>query len=111
MLKPVKILIPLGIGIDVLHKNRLPDFSGRFDLPAQQVAPPPRKITLPDLSSSIRSRRPAEQVVDKLLCFPFCQSDDLRRRVLILAAQDPVDLAFLQQNVQLGICFFAQMRL
>ena len=36
MLKPVKILIPLGIGIDVLHKNRLPDFSGRFDLPAQQ---------------------------------------------------------------------------
>lgn len=88
MLKSVKILIPLGIGIDVFHKNRLPDFSGRFDLPAQQSSAPAQEDHFAGLEFQHPLPQAAEQVVDKFLRFPFCQSDDLRRRVLILAAQD-----------------------
>ena len=44
MLKTVKIRIPLGIGIDILHKNRPPDFPGRFDLPAQQSSAPAKVL-------------------------------------------------------------------
>lgn len=88
----VQQLISLGVGANVLHKNRVRDLPGAFDLPPQKDGAAAHKYHRAGFYFQLPFPQSAEQIVHELLRLPFHQSNDLRPQMGVSAHQDGVDL-------------------
>lgn len=95
VLKLVKIFVTFGISTDVLHEGSLSNLTGDFNLAAQQLCTATKENHLARLEFYHSLAQTTEQIVNKFLCLLLDQCDNFRSCILILTAQNVVDLIFL----------------
>lgn len=104
----VPTIVKLGVGIHVLHKDRVCHLAGCLDLSLQQAGTAAHKNHTPRAQVKLALAQCAQHIVDELLRLIFHQRGDFFPVTAPLPLQENgIHIGFLQQNVQIGAGFRA----